>query len=156
MSTAMIGQLSALDLLAPPPPPKREPTAWVTPPPCEACGGNGLYDWIHPLDSQRFGHPVCIGMNLTLNHIHHGMGRAGGKWDETIPCCHGKGTLHGKTINKPTRDQWLDHARLDIERAKVKWANYLPSLIKAVGDLRHEYGVAKDEAPVFDDPEPKD
>ena len=140
--------MSALDLLEPPTPPKREPSAWISPRPCEACGKTEINHWSHPMDSQRFGHRVCIAMNLTLNHVHHGLARAAGKWDDEISCCHDKHGIHGKSIKRPTREQWLDHARSDMERAKAKWVNHLPSLIAEVGLLRVKYGITPDEAPV--------
>jgi hypothetical protein len=148
VSRVLDGQLSALDLLepiaAPAPAPKISPHQ-----PCEACGEVEFMQHIMPRDSEKFGHPVCQSMNLTLNHISYSMGQGYIQpGAQPYPCCHDKHGIHGKKIGKPTREHWLDHVRVDIERAKVKWKLHLPSLIGAVGELRVRYGVTPDEAPV--------
>lgn len=140
-------QPSLLDLLAPepePPAPREDP--WKL---CEACGEKEIYSWIHPNASAKFGHPVCIGMELTLNHIHFAMGQStlalnGGSYE----CCLDKHGIHGKKISKPTREHWLDHAHAYIERAKTKWNRHPLSLLAAVGEIRAKHSVAPDEAPV--------
>lgn len=141
----MDGQLDALDLITP-----VGLTRW-----CEACGDVEFMQTIHDRDTQRFGHPVCVSMNLTLNHVQYWMIAASGSWgeDEPYPCCHDKHGIHGKKISKPTREHFLDHARADIARARTKWQLHLPSLIKAVADLRAQYGITPDEAPVIPESE---
>lgn len=141
-------QLSLLDLLAAEPEPaapapRTNPHPW-----CEACGEHEYMSYLMPGESKAFGHPVCIGMNLTLNHIHYAMGMANINAErDPYPCCHGGGTLHGKTIRNPTRQHWIDHANAYIERAKVKWKNYPLSLLAEIGELRVKNGISPDETP---------
>lgn len=144
MSTAMLGQLDALALLTPEPAPVTQRPSRV---PCEACGVPELSPWLHPEFTKKFGHPVCINMQLTYNHIRFALA-ASHAVDGITQCCYDKHGIHGKAVRKPTREQWLDHARAYIDAAKSRWALHLPSLIGAVGGLRVKYGVTPDEAPV--------
>ena len=138
-------QLSLFDLEPAPVKPRKPPA------PCEACGKVEVNHWIHVLDTAKAGHPVCISMNLTLNHIAYSMGQGYTKpGEKPYPCCHDQHGIHGKKIANPTREHWLDHVRVDIERAaKGPWARQLWHLIRAVADLREKYGITPDEAPVI-------
>ncbi|MGL3805871.1 hypothetical protein ACSYDW_07200 [Paeniglutamicibacter sp. R2-26] len=147
-------QLSLLDLLTEDPEPAPAttlPAPRIDPHPwCEACGEHEYMAHLMPSESARFGHPVCMGMNLTLNHISYAMGQANTHEErEPYPCCHDKHGIHGKKISKPTRQHWLDHANAYIARAQVKWKNHPMSLLAEVGELRVRHGIAPDEAPVI-------
>ena len=170
---AMTGQLDLLelvadDLLAAPPkfrgfPRPTEPAIPESPLTCPACGEtepNAMLahnnHHIMPIDTREHGHPVCIGMNLTRNHVHYYLKRASGHvWpgETPMPCCYDKHGIHGKKISKPTRTHYLDHAKFDLARAAKTWRLHLPSLIKAVADLRTQYGITPDEAPVITESE---
>lgn len=161
MTTLMEGQGDLLELLQSAPTEYKTPAApapathnsmsrW-----CEACGEIEFMQTIHDRDSALHGHPVCLGMNLTLSHVHYYLKRAGGGWPEEdpTPCCYDKSGIHGKKISKPTRAHYLDHAQFDIARAAHKWKRHLPSLIKAIGALREKHGITPDEAPVIQESE---
>lgn len=151
-------QVSIFDLLEPESPPATKPSqpyehaAYEMPDPCPACGEESankfiadLNHWGMPVDRKHFGHEVCVSMKLKLNHLHHAIARAGRKWDEDVPCCYGKTELHQKRVMKPTREQWLDHARDEYAMCKKLWALHPASLDQALGELLERYGVAKDE-----------
>ena len=142
-------QLSLLDLLEPEPTPeppvKQSLSQW-----CEACGEVEFMQQLMPGETKRFGHPVCLGMNLTLNHIHYSMGQTNTHdLRDPYPCCHDKHGIHGKKISKPTREHWLDHVRVDIERAQAKWKLHPISLMHAVEQMRGKHGITPAEAPII-------
>lgn len=150
------GQLSIFDLLEPAPvkrPSYKSPHAsYELPNPCPACGekspSDHMADSNHcamPADRAKFGHDVCISMNLKLNHLHHAIARAGRKWDEDTSCCWSKSDLHGKAVKKATREQWLDHARYEYEKCLKLWVLHLPSLEASLTEFLERYGVTRAE-----------
>lgn len=154
------GQVSIFDLLKPekrPEPPVDPHASYEMLNPCPACGEKsatdfmaGLNHWGMPSDREKFGHEVCVSMNLKLNHVHHALARAGRKWDEDTPCCYDKNGLHGKAVRKPTREQWLDHARFELIRTRQLWHLHMDSLIQAVAECRERYGITPHECPVLE------
>lgn len=156
--TVIDGQTSIFDLLtegeANQTAPRSAQASYEIPAPCPACGEESpsqfmadLNHWGMPGDREDFGHEVCVSMSLKLNHLHHGLARAGDKWPEKTSCCWTESDLHGRHVKKPTREQWLDHARKDLERCLVLWKLHLPSLRKAVAEFRVLYGITPQEFP---------
>jgi len=148
MNAAMAGQLDALALLEP------DPTAAGPTPatiaalagPCQGCGVDStnplwfeINHTIMPRDTQRTGFPVCVSMNLTYNHIVYAMGQVVAK--EPSTCCYGKQSLHGRTVNKPTREQLLDHVHAYYNYAKGPWRLRLEELASEVLGLALIRGV---------------
>lgn len=146
MNAIMAGQLDLLDLLPKP--------AALTPAPeppltCPGCGQTspsthlaGLNHWIHPADTRDAGHPVCIGMNLTRNHVQYWcMVISGAYQSPDKKCCHGAIKTH---VGRERREYWMDHLRQDIIASFRYWREALwlePMLTK--------YGIDIEEVEVW-------
>lgn len=152
----MDGQVDLFDLLDVDPrdaPPKFQgfPTAAVSlipdmPLTCRGCGETSpnqflanLNHRIHGADTDRAGFWVCSGMNLRRNHVHYAIQQVVA--ETPMPCCYTKHSLHGRTVNKPTRAQLVDHAREYLAAAQTKWTIHPDELTATVMGYLIQYGI---------------
>lgn len=142
----MDGQLDLFDLLSKEPEPEPPPVELFT---CLACGHEGPDEHghhnaaLHWMDINP--PPICGLLHTRRCHVVSAMRQLTGA-HPAMPCCWDKYGIHGKAVNKPTRQHRLDHIRNNLELARIDWHLHLDYLNDWVARAAVAEGVKFGEA----------
>lgn len=91
------------------------------------------------------GQRICMGMNLTRNHVKYAVTQITKALAGEPPsqCCWDKYGLHGKAVKKPSVMQLADHLRWQLDHSRTAWGVRADLFDEWVAAYLLDHGVLK-------------